>query len=363
MKSFEFLCLFCLHAFRGERSISGIYHLLRGKKSSQTIQDANIFSLGILYGLFPDLSRNFLVKTIKALTDQKLLIENHTEHYKITDKGIDKLTEYEVMFPFAPYLDGFSYKDKSTHFWKRYSLLVQTLSNLRAKESSFLPIQYEDAVQRWVKSFLLQQKGRSKLQLLNELYQETDHLLHQVSTQQATIFTLMLTGHRQVGRTSDQIARLLRTDPCWVHVEFQAVVHFIIQNLEKEKSSESYPTLQSMCQDLLARPQLTETTQKSMKLLNQGLSLHDIARIRRLKVSTIEDHIVEIALHSSHFSIEPYVEKEKIEEIEGVIHSLHTHQLRRIKEKLKNQDISYFQIRLVLTRMGDADESRKPVKS
>jgi Uncharacterized protein conserved in bacteria, COG4955 len=137
MKSFEFLCLFCLRAFRGERSISGIFHLFRGKKSSQTIQDANIFSLGILYGLFPGLNRNFLQQNIESLEARGLIVEIQPEHYKITGKGKGKLTEYEEMFPVSPYLNGFLYKDKSTHFWKRYSLLVQTLSNLAGKENSF----------------------------------------------------------------------------------------------------------------------------------------------------------------------------------------------------------------------------------
>ncbi|KMJ59790.1 hypothetical protein AB685_02700 [Bacillus sp. LL01] len=363
MKSFEFLCLFCLRAFCGERSISGIYHLLRGKKSSQTIQDANIFSLGILYGLFPDLNRDFLLQNIKAIASQNQIVELQADHYEVTERGMVTLAEYEKMYPLAPYLNGFSYKDKSSLFWKRYSLLVQTLSNLAGSESSFLPIQYEDTVQRWVKNHLLHQKGRSKEQLLHDLYHETNCLLQQVTTSQATVFTLMLTGHRQVGRTAEQIAKILHGESFWVQVEIQSVLHFIIGSLEKEEGKVKYPYLHSLCRDLLARPQLTETTQKSLKLLNQGLDLNDIAKVRRLKLSTIEDHIVEIAMHSNHLSIESYVEKEIIEEIKEVIHDLHTHQLRRIKEKLTNQDISYFQIRLVLTRMVDGDESRESARS
>ncbi len=363
MKSFEFLCLFCLRAFRGERSISGIYHLFRGKKSSQTIQDANIFSLGFLYGLFPELNRSYLSKHVIALKEQGLITEAQTEHYQVTDKGISQLIEYEKVYHIPPYLNGFAYKDKSTHFWKRYSLLVQTLSNLIGNKKTFLPVQYEETVQRWVKSYLLHQKGRTKEQMLNDFYQETNNLLQEVSTKQATVFTLMLTGYRQVGRTPGQIARLLDMDPVWVQVEFQAVLHFFIGKIDKGVSSNKYPSLYSISRDLLARPQLTETTQKTMKLLNQGLNIHEISMLRRLKISTIEDHIVEIALHSTDFSIEPYVEEKLIREIEEIVQVLHTNQLRKIKERVTNQDISYFQIRLVLTRMGEGDESRTVTKN
>ncbi len=41
----------------------------------------------------------------------------------------------------------------------------------------------------------------------------------------------------------------------------------------------------------------------------QGRSLEEIATIRNLKVATIEDHFVEIALRERDFSIEMFMEK------------------------------------------------------
>ncbi|WP_226679748.1 helix-turn-helix domain-containing protein [Sutcliffiella horikoshii] len=362
MKSFEYLCLKCLQLFKGERSISAIYHLLRGKKSSQTIQDANIFSLVNVYGLFPDLNRNLLQQTIHFLHSEHFISEVHSEHWEITNKGILQLSKDEKLYVLAPYLNGYAYKDKSLTFWKRYSLLVQTLSNLAGKESSFIPIQYDDKIQRWVKRYLLSQKGRSKTQLLNELFRETNSLLTQLPTNQATIFALKLSGYRHAGNTDEQIGRRLKNDPAWIHVEFQSSLHYIIQSLEQEGAASTYKCLFFICRDLLEKPLLTETTQKSLKLLHQGFSLHEIANIRRLKKSTIEDHVVEIAMQIRDFPLNPYVKEEEVEAIKAVIHELQTHQLRKIKEKLNTLDISYFQIRLVLTRMGDNDESRQPAE-
>lgn len=358
MKSFEYLCLKCLQSFRGERSISAIYHLFRGKKSSQTIQDANIFSLVSVYGLFPELNRNFLQQTIHTLQAEQLIREVHSEHWEVTDKGAKQILNGEKIYYLSPYLNGYAYKDKSLTFWKRYSLLVQTLSNLAGKESSFIPIQYDDTIQRWVKNHLLSQKGNSMKRLLNDLFIETNSLLTQLPTNQAIVFALKLSGFRHAGNTEEQIAKTLKKDSAWIHVEFQSALHFLIRNLEEKGAVSTYNSLFLMCRDLLEKPLLTETTQKSLKLLYQGLSLPEIANIRRLKESTIEDHIVEIALHIHDFSITPYVKEDKVKAIQAVIHELQTHQLRRIKEKLNNQDISYFQIRLVLTRMGDSDESR-----
>ncbi|TYS74568.1 Rrf2 family transcriptional regulator [Sutcliffiella horikoshii] len=358
MKSFEYLCLKCLQSFRGERSISAIYHLFRGKKSSQTIQDANIFSLVNVYGLFPDLNRNFLQQTINFLQTEQLIREVHSEHCEVTDKGKKQLSDGEKLYYLSPYLNGYAYKDKSLTFWKRYSLLVQTMSNLAGKERTFIPIQYDESIQRWVKNYLLSQKGSSKKQLLHDLFNETYSLLTQLPANQATVFALKLSGYRHTGNTDEQIAKSLKKDSAWIHVEFQSALHFIIQSLEEKGVASTYNSFFSICRDLLERPLLTETTQKSLKLLHQGLSLSEIANIRRLKESTIEDHVVEIAMQIREFSLIPYVKEEDIAAIQAVIHDLQTHQLRRIKEQLNNQDISYFQIRLVLTRMGDSDEPR-----
>ncbi|NLP49571.1 helix-turn-helix domain-containing protein [Bacillus sp. RO1] len=363
MNSFEYLCLKCLQSFRGERSISAIYHLFRGKKSSQTIQDANIFALVNVYGLFPDLNRNSLQQSIQILQTEQLIREVHSEHFELTHKGENQLVNGEKLFNLAPYLNGYAYKDKSLTFWKRYSLLVQTLSNLAGKESTFIPIQYDDHIQSWVKNYLLSQKGSSKKRLLKDLFIETNGLLTQLPANKATVFTLKLSGYRHAGNTDEQIARTLKTDIAWIHIEFQSALHYIIQRLEEKDAVSTYKHLFLICRDFLEKSLLTETTQKTLKLLHQGFTLEEIANIRRLKESTIEDHIVEISMQIHDFSIAPYVKGDDVQAIKAVISDLQTHQLRKIKEKLKNFDINYFQIRLVLTRMGDRDESRQPAGS
>ena len=56
------MILFCLQKINGERTIYSIYHLLKGKKSSQTIQDTHLFHLQPLFQTYTNLSRNELEK-------------------------------------------------------------------------------------------------------------------------------------------------------------------------------------------------------------------------------------------------------------------------------------------------------------
>ncbi|WP_078380144.1 helix-turn-helix domain-containing protein [Sutcliffiella halmapala] len=359
MKSFEFLCLYCIDAFRGERTISAVYHLLKGKKSSQTIQDGNLFSVAFLFGLLPDISRKVLGATVTKMEEENLVTPNKNNYYILTQKGKAVFSNARGKYSFSQNLNGWLYKSKATLFWKRYSLLVQTLSNIQKGRTDYIPVQYEEKVQSFVKRLILK-SGTSKKLLIKQLYEESYSLLEKANGNQAYIFVAQLSGYRHAGLTIPQLSKKLSMDETWVIIEFQTILHFILQ--EVEKCPDLFPLLNSLCMDIINRPNLTSTTQKSLYFLEKGYNLDEIATIRNLKISTIEDHIVELALQVNNFSLTPYVTKEKEVLIQQAIHALKTNQLKRIKDYVAEADISYFQIRLVLTKMGDMHDSRKAIE-
>ena len=54
----QMMILYCLQKINGERTIYSIYHLLHGKKSSQTIQDATFISSSSFFSIhIPTISR------------------------------------------------------------------------------------------------------------------------------------------------------------------------------------------------------------------------------------------------------------------------------------------------------------------
>jgi uncharacterized protein YpbB len=86
-------------------------------------------------------------------------------------------------------------------------------------------------------------------------------------------------------------------------------------------------------------------------LLNQGFTAEEIASFRNLKISTIEDHLVEFALNVKDFSINSYVDEDIQLKILEISRQESTRQLKVIRNTLKTA--SYFQIRLVLAKYGD----------
>lgn len=63
MTFLQAIVLVQLQRIEGVRTVYSIYHLLKGKKSSQTIQDAHLFNLGIFFKPFPIYNGMYLMRS------------------------------------------------------------------------------------------------------------------------------------------------------------------------------------------------------------------------------------------------------------------------------------------------------------
>ena len=76
-------------------------------------------------------------------------------------------------------------------------------------------------------------------------------------------------------------------------------MHFFIQEV-RDKENE-FPLLAEIISYPNERAELFSLSTKTYNFWRQGRSLEEIATIRNLKVATIEDHFVEIALREKIF--------------------------------------------------------------
>lgn len=108
MKKFylSMIVLFCLHKINGERTVYSILHLLNGKKSSQTIQDAHFFRLTPFFSINPSLKRVELEWIIDFLKKQGFISQNGEQSYSLTSLGIEQLKAYFKQNPISIHLNG-----------------------------------------------------------------------------------------------------------------------------------------------------------------------------------------------------------------------------------------------------------------
>ncbi len=336
-----------VYKLNGERSISAVYHLFKGKKSSQTIQDASLFELSRYFGCYPGFTRDQLNRSALKL-EEKHFIRKNDETLSITEAGQRMLHQHFSEKPMPTYFHGAKYHDKARLLWMRLSLLVQVLSHHMAGSHQYVPIQRDVSVQSWTKSFLKQHQQKSKLS--KDLHHELEKLLMNLSEQEAVIFVYSLTSNERIGRTYQQMAEWMKEDVWYVYLLFWNVLHYFIQSAQKGEA----PILQQLIGDLEFKRVLTTSTHKTLELVQKGFDIEQIAHIRSLKKATIEDHIVELSIHEPSFSIEPYVSIEEQQAILAVARELKTNKMKLIKERLEHP-FTYFQIRLALTRMVKAN--------
>lgn len=344
------LILSCLQKINGERTTYSIYHLLKGKKSSQTIQDAHLFYMTNLFQTFPQLSRIYFDNIIRDLMNKTYIQIVDTDKFKITTKGMAHLDKALIRMPIPRALNGWKYHSIHEDFWKRLSLLIQVCSNLIHYDSSYIPIHNDNKTSDWVKAILLK-LNKNREELSDELLQEVISCLNSTDEINPEVVVWRLTGYKQIGLTSGQVAELFNMDVYYFHLQFLNCIHFMIDRIASNRNQ--YPILQNLLDDYQKPIILTKSSFATYRYLQLGYSIEEIASVRNLKTSTIEDHIVEIALNDSNFLLEPFVPIEIEIMIRGAIQKLNSKQLKMIRQELHG-NISYFQIRLVQAKLGES---------
>lgn len=336
----------------GSRTVFGAYHIIKGKKSAQSIQDCQLFYVSQLFGVYKDLDRKIFLQMVDMVADKNYINCCNENYVSITEAGEAILNRQLDTHPLPAHLNGFAYKDITAVFWKRLALLTQSLSFLKKRKNYFVPIIKDGRTQQWVKEKLTN-KSISIDDLARNLHQELAAILQRFPQRESLLFVLRLSGRHRLGLTIDQIADLLKIDTTYARIQFIGIIHGILEKIIKD--NKLYPTLYSLIKDKANITLLTETAQKTLALLEQNLKIEQIIEVRKLKRNTVEDHLVEIAMNVPDFSIDHLVTKDKQAMIYSAIQQLQTRKLKIIKEGL-SESTSYFEIRLMIAKRGFENE-------
>ncbi len=341
---FDIMVLDCLYKMNGERSGSAVFHLFKGKRSSQTIQDAGLFQTAKYFGIAPQCSRRDISASLTKL-EQHSYLESlfETDTYKATASGTAALSRALTERPWPAHCHGAYYQQAARVLWKRLSLLVQVLSHKLQGSRQYIPVTKDYKTLHWVKRFLF--RHTDHIEMANSLFAMLEAHLQKLDDKAAQIFVYSLTSHHRIGYTSRQLADALKEDEWYVYIMFWASVHYFIYSLPACEHS----LLKDLLSDVHLENALTESTRKTWQMVKQGIPIQRIAEIRKLKTATIEDHIVEISLHEPAFVIDDYVTVEDQIKITEFSKRMQTNKIKQIRDGLEQQ-FSYFQIRLALTK-------------
>ncbi|RWZ60232.1 hypothetical protein EQV77_02770 [Halobacillus fulvus] len=340
---FQAVLLTCIKRLSGERTASGIFHMLTGKRSSQTMQDVKGYRLEPFFGIYKSLSRKRFDETLQRLTQ--------SGHINISDEGFPLLTlsgedkEKQLRKSWI-HFSGLKNHQLVMTFEKRLFLLIQTFTNMKASHRNFIPIVDEPIIQNWVRGiYKTYQKNAEGF--IDSIYEEMKSLLNELPPEDAHIFVHRLTGSGIIGLTMEQLAKEAGETKEDAYLRTQHVLHFLFTNAKREPKT--YAALAVCAAGLDSSGMITDSAKRTFRYIEQGLSLKEVMEKRRLKESTIQDHIVEAALVLPHFSTEPFLTEAEKRVIIQKAEVLNTQRLKHIKESLQGK-YSYFQIRLALAQ-------------
>ncbi|RCW64882.1 helix-turn-helix domain-containing protein [Saliterribacillus persicus] len=339
---FQLILLSCFAKIKQDRSISSVYHILKGKKSAQTIQDMRLYDLGSYFGIYKSLNRAEFDEEVRYL-NKVGAISNPTDNFVyLTNKGKDILNSKNQLD--IDILNGQAFEHIAPLFEKRFMLAIQVASHLRLNKLSFIPIVEDETAQKWIKEMMIS-KGFSANLFLSHLYDELLEIGESLSNYWMEIFVDRITSDKQVGQSIQQLSINYNKSNHDIHLILTAVFHYIFTKIEKDKYQ--YKLLAYISDGLWIDNSLTISARKTYEYVQQGYTIETIAKQRNLKANTIYDHLIEIAYVDKTIKWQTLLPDANYFKILEAIKKSNTGKLKDIKQLLP-ESISYFQIRLVI---------------
>lgn len=341
------LLLFLFKKLEHERSVNAVFHLLKGKKSAQTLQDVYLFQIENFYGIDRKLKKTTFNNHVKDL------IENHyiqvaNDQALLTEQGDQYLSGKRLQSYYQ--MKGHKYHQIDREFKQGLFLLIQTVSMLIHEENKFIPIVDQSYIQAKVRE-LLRDYSMQFDTIAEQLYGELHTVLSTIDDCLATVLLKQCSGYDRVGMSEQQIADEENVYKEDLHLQSIAAIHNILETITEHP--EQYSLLTRLIWKKTNR--LTASAQETFDLYQAGHTLDEIASLRQLKVSTIQDHFVEIATHKKNFNIYSFISEQVLDQIQEAIQNTSTRKLKPIKERL-HEEIDYFHIRLAIATMNDDKE-------
>lgn len=187
--------------------------------------------------------------------------------------------------------------------WQKWTemlrLVIQVASELSYQNERYFVITNDLQVQQLLKNWL---KKYGKQTLITETVSSLEKFLATKDPLKAQIFCEQLTGHQLLGHTMSQLARKYQLDTSDIFYIWHDLSSCYADYLLKEKFK-----LAELVTPFMQRQLLPKSSQATYALLKQGRSLEQIANVRHLKLNTVKEHLLNIAILVPDFPFDTFL--------------------------------------------------------
>lgn len=267
------------------------YHLLRGKRTSSILCFGFFYKLLPLFGLLPRLSKTEYETAIARNIKSGLLIASG-ETVQLAPGVTDQLS---IPHGLDAYRWGRDDEKKRQLLW----FALQVSSNLAHRTTDYFPLEGQWAnrqiIKKWLKKLSLDQNS-----FLKKFQAEWQLLFSALPADAAERLSRTWSGYGQISESMQTVYPKMPEYPEAALLQAKADLHELLAALEKLP----LPLLRAL---VAGFPPLPPTLSVTKELLKEDTDFDTLVRRRRLKASTLRDHLLDLAIYDSHFPFAHFI--------------------------------------------------------
>ncbi|MHC9536356.1 helix-turn-helix domain-containing protein [Dellaglioa sp. BT-FLS60] len=328
---------YLLQMFQKERRRSNvIYSIIIGRNTVSNIYWGMRYGLLDYFGMAPRFSNERFRVGLSKLQQNHFLEESDGQVW-LTVQGVNrqkKLTRelYQIKFP--ELMSQYKFKE-----WTETCILaIQVVSELSFANRHYYPIVTSELTKFNIKKWF---SKNDKKKLAEQVNSELHLFIQKIDVNAELIFMNKLIGHQLNGLTDQQLAIELELSEIEIQLIYRDTMNFFASWVEQQKQS----VFKELVQLVRKTGIISESAKDTMRLVDMGLSIDDIARRRNLKKSTINEHLLELAMLSDVFPFDIFLTKKISDDLTEVMGK----NIDRLPfQKIQNQlpDMTFFNYRL-----------------
>lgn len=305
----NYLSLFLLSLFaRGDQlKVSQLYHILNGKRTASTLYQALDAQLLPVFSLYERvISREIIEQLIQSFHQQGWIMNSGDSAYQLTAKGKEVLQAFFQTHHYPKQLNQLRYGNLTQAVWERMQLLTQVYSEKTYHNRQYTPVIKNYAHQRWIKQWM-HHHVQSDAETAKQLHTEWAMVFKKLDPRMADSLALRLSGHNRIGSTHSQIMKRFNLKGEEMRLYFLDSLHTMFHFIEKNSSQ--LPIFWSILSqtNLETFEGLSQSTWETWSYIQKNMPLEKIARIRGLKIGTIREHLIELAVVKEGFQVQSFI--------------------------------------------------------
>lgn len=330
--------LFILSLFKQgyKIKVSTLYHLLKGKRTVSVLMNGFLFDNFSYFHLFPTLKEESFYHLLQELTEQGFLVwEKETMEAEITDAGRQHLLEQgAVVIPYINHLDGYKYAKTEEEMWRMLQFLVQVASNLSYQNKQYIPLEASPRYQLKMKA-LVSEINKQAIGL--SMRKEWQSVLEVLSDGEADFIAQQFSGYQINGKAEQQL--LSDADSFKRTMYRKNTYHHLFRCIEALPQT---AILQRAIKEELEKNK-NQSMLQTKELWQSGYSLTEIAQMRQMKPSTVNDHFLEMVMSEEIERLEDFLPEESRKQLQQLTSPCQSWRYAELRQQF---ELDYFSFRL-----------------